>query len=222
MKSLVLLLFFQFVSCIGISNERSNPISQSEKISAALREVILQEKIPGIIAAISSSEGILAIGSEGVRKIGIRDTVTNHDLIHLGSCTKAMTALMLAALVGEGLIRWDTQIIEVLPELKEAIHADYYSITIWQLLTHRSRVPANAENWWKHRNLELKKRRLEILKENPSLRISQILMISVGVKIVRIISSGFSLRIFRHPLKSSGLFLAGMIFVNRRISLGFP
>jgi CubicO group peptidase (beta-lactamase class C family) len=166
MKSLVLLLFFQFVVCIGISNERSNPISQSEKISAALREVILQEKIPGIIAAISSSEGILAIGSEGVRKIGIRDTVTNHDLIHLGSCTKAMTALMLAALVGEGLIRWDTQLIEVLPELKEAIHADYYSITIWQLLTHRSRVPANAENWWKHRNLELKKRRLEILKEN--------------------------------------------------------
>ena len=166
MKSLLSLSFLLFAVCTGTSNERPNPLSQSEEISAVLRGVILQEKIPGIIAAISSSEGILAIGSGGVRKIGTRDTITNHDLMHLGSCTKAMTALMLATLVDEGLIRWDTQLIQVLPELKGTIHPDYHSITIWQLLTHRSRVPANAEDWWKHRNLELTKRRLEILREN--------------------------------------------------------
>ncbi len=77
-----------------------------------------------------------------------------------------MTSLMLATLVSEGLLKWDTQLIQVLPELKKDINANYHSITIWQLLTHRSRVPANAGNWWKYRNFELKKRRIEIIREN--------------------------------------------------------
>ena len=77
-----------------------------------------------------------------------------------------MTSAMLATLVSEGLLKWNTQLIQVLPELKKDVHANYHSITLWQLLTHRSRVPANAENWWKYRNLELKERRIEIIREN--------------------------------------------------------
>ena len=50
-----------------LQSQRTNP--KSEAISSILREVISKERIPGIIAAITSSEGIVAIGSEGVRRI---------------------------------------------------------------------------------------------------------------------------------------------------------
>ncbi len=77
--------------------QRTNP--QSEAINSILREVISKERIPGIIAAITSSEGIVAIGSEGVRRINTKEKITNNDLIHIGSCTKAMTSLLLGTLV---------------------------------------------------------------------------------------------------------------------------
>ena len=95
--------------------QRSNP--QSEAISSILREVVLKEGIPGIIAAIASSEGIVSIGSEGVRRINTKEKISNNDLIHIGSCTKAMTSLLIGTLVADSLIRWDTQLIQVFPEL---------------------------------------------------------------------------------------------------------
>ncbi len=55
-----------------------------------------------MIAAIISNEGVMAIGSAGVRKAGSGVAITCNDLVHLGSCTKAMTAAMFATLVVKG------------------------------------------------------------------------------------------------------------------------
>jgi CubicO group peptidase (beta-lactamase class C family) len=41
------------------------------------------------------------MGSAGVRKAGPDRAITGHDLVHLGSCAKAMTGGMIAALVTE-------------------------------------------------------------------------------------------------------------------------
>jgi len=147
---------------------------KSEKIKEALAETVTREKVPGMVAAITSSKGVLAVGAAGIRKIGSNKKLTDGDLIHLGSCTKAMTSTLLATLVTEGKITWETSLIEALPELKGNIHPEYYPTTVWELLTHRARVAANAENWWVHGKMELKKRRLAILRENlkkaPSLK----------------------------------------------------
>lgn len=140
--------------------------AKSKKIEAALAEAVAQAKVPGMVAAITSSEGVLAIGSSGVRKDGADAKLTEQDLIHLGSCTKAMTSVLIATLVAEGKLTWDTSLIAVLPELKGKIHSDYHAVTVWQLLTHRAGVGANAANWWILRKMELKKRRLAILEAN--------------------------------------------------------
>ena len=140
--------------------------TKSKKIQEALVETVAKEKVPGMVAAITSSKGVLTVGAAGIRKIGSSQKLTEHDLIHLGSCTKAMTSVLLATLVAKGKLTWETSLIEALPELKGSIHPDYHPITLWQLLTHRAGLPANAENWWVHGNMELKKRRLTILKEN--------------------------------------------------------
>ena len=114
--------------------------TKSKKIEAALAEAVAEAKVPGMVAAITSSEGVLAIGAAGGRKDGADAKLTQQDLIHLGSCTKAMTSVLLANLVAEGKLTWDTSLITILPELKGKIHSDYHAVTVWQLLTHRAGV----------------------------------------------------------------------------------
>ena len=146
--------------------ESSKEEAKSRKIEEALAEAVAQAKVPGMVAAITSSEGVLTIGAAGVRKIESDVKLTGQDHIHLGSCTKAMTSVLLATLVAERKLTWETSLIDVLPELKGKIHPDYHAITIWQLLTHRAGVEANAANWWVYGKMELKKRRLAILQAN--------------------------------------------------------
>ncbi|VGO17142.1 D-alanyl-D-alanine carboxypeptidase [Pontiella desulfatans] len=139
---------------------------QSKEIEVSLKGIIERENLPGMVAAIASSEGIVAIGAAGVRKDGSREEFTQNDVIHLGSCTKAMTSTLLATFVADGTITWETTLIEVMPELRKRIHPDYHNVTVWQLLTHRAGVPVNAKDWWAHPEMKLEKRRVEILKDS--------------------------------------------------------
>jgi len=160
------------------SSERKNDFSnflfsqtqpdsnKSGAICRMLKEKIAEGDAPGMIAAIVSSNGIIAIGSSGVRKAGTEVIITNNDLVHLGSCTKAMTCVMLATLVADGKLKWDMKLIEAIPELKDSIHPDYFEITLWQLLTHRAGISKNPIDWNAHSNFEIKERRLAILKDN--------------------------------------------------------
>jgi CubicO group peptidase (beta-lactamase class C family) len=160
---LLVLLVFPIPTAFAVP---ANKPGKAKKIKEALAEIVAQEKAPGIVAAITSSKGALAIGAAGIRKFGGNKKLTERDLIHLGSCTKAMTSVLLATLVTEDKLTWETSLIETLPELKGTIDPQYYSITLWQLLTHRSGVAANAANWWAHGKMGLMKRRLKILTEN--------------------------------------------------------
>lgn len=135
-------------------------------IQNSLLKMVTKEKLPGMIAAIIDNTGVIAISSAGVRNIKSDKALTDHDIVHIGSCTKAMTSTMLATLVSDSTLTWETTIIQVFPELKDSIHPDYHHVTIWQLVTHRAGIPANAKNWWMYNNREIKERRLEILKEN--------------------------------------------------------
>ena len=139
--------------------------SKSTKIQNTLKETVAQHRIPGVIAAIASSKGIVAIGTAGIRKAGSRETFTENDVVHIGSCTKAMTSVLIATLVKDKVLSWETTVIEVFPELRNRIHPEYHTITIWELLTHRSGVPSNARDWWSYGGMQIQKRRIAILKD---------------------------------------------------------
>jgi CubicO group peptidase (beta-lactamase class C family) len=141
---------------------------KSKAIHHALAKLVADEKAPGMMAAIISSEGVIAIGSAGTRKAGSDVAITCNDLVHLGSCTKAMTATMLATLVAEGKLTWAMKLSEAIPEVKKSIRPDYHSITLWQLLSHRAGLPANPADWEAHHTKDIKERRLAILKDNLS------------------------------------------------------
>lgn len=160
---------------------------KSESIRISLKEIVSQEKIPGMIAAISNANGLLAIGSSGIRKTGARKELTDDDLFHIGSCTKAMTSVLMAKFVEQGEIQWDTTLIDIFPEYAPRIHPDYHKVTLWQLVTHRAGLPANAKDWWAHQNMKLRERRetliLENLKDAPTGKPGQYLYSNLGYMI---------------------------------------
>ena len=164
---LVFISLCLFMACSQATNSQTKLGSnKNELINQALTEIVNDGKAPGIIAAISSSEGVIAIASAGERKAGSGIAFTTNDVVHLGSCGKAMTATMLATLVAEGKLSWDTKLIEAIPELKNKIHTDYHKITLWQLLTHRAGIPKNPTDEGAFSSKEIKARRLAILEDN--------------------------------------------------------
>jgi len=140
--------------------------TKSNSLQKLVTKTVDEQNLPGLIAAIADSNGIVAIAAAGVRKVGSDQALQTDDLIHIGSCTKAMTSTMLATLVQDGVLSWDTTLLDVFPELKGDIHPGYHAVTLGQLVRHRGRIPANASNWWAYPDLDLMERRLEIVKQN--------------------------------------------------------
>ena len=87
---------------------------------------------------------MVSLGSHGRRAQGEPEKVTDHDLWHLGSCTKAMTATLVAVHVEDGLLGWDTTLGEIFDDVP--MHADYASVPITWILSHRAGTLTNLLN----------------------------------------------------------------------------
>jgi CubicO group peptidase (beta-lactamase class C family) len=123
-------------------------LKADDKVNALLAAIREKHDVPGMIGAIINGDRIVAIGAAGVRKDGEPDRMQVGDVVHIGSCTKAMTATLIAGLVEQKKLKWDSTILSVFPDLKETIHADYAKVTLTDLLNHRAGLP-RAAPWGK-------------------------------------------------------------------------
>jgi CubicO group peptidase (beta-lactamase class C family) len=74
--------------------------------------------VPGVsIGLVQGGKVVLASGF-GVRRLGQPTPVDGDSLYIIASNTKAMTTLLLAKLVGEGKLTWDTPVTSVLPQFR--------------------------------------------------------------------------------------------------------
>lgn len=115
--------------------------STSTNMSPTIESIRKTHNLPALAVVVVKDGRICDRVAVGVRKWGDPTPVTTHDVFHIGSCTKSMTATLAAILIEEGKLRWDTTIGEVFPELKGKMDKRYESVTVEQLLTHRGGVP---------------------------------------------------------------------------------
>src|SRR5262245_30678632 len=113
---LIALLVLPLASAVRVSAE---PVEDISMLLATVRE---EHAVPGIVAAVANSDGIIALGAAGNRKNKTNSPVTTDDSFHLGSCTKSMTATLCAMLVEDGKLKWSTTVAESFPKLVESIH----------------------------------------------------------------------------------------------------
>lgn len=134
-------------------------------VSALLGPIIQRHNVPGMAAAVVHGGETVAVGVAGVRTRGKPDRIAVDDRFHIGSDTKAMTAMLCGILVDEGVLRWDQTLAETFPELRRSMHPQYHAVTLEQLLTNRGGVPGAFEDdlWarlWQHRGTPTSARRL--------------------------------------------------------------
>src|SRR3954466_4478001 len=86
-------------------------------LDSVLQPYLARHDLPALAAAVVKNGEIIASGAVGTRRAGTNSPVTIDDRFHIGSDTKAMTALIAAMLVEGGKIRWTSTVGEVFPEL---------------------------------------------------------------------------------------------------------
>jgi len=158
-----LILAIILLACTPRANAQTSANARPT-ISDLLAPIRVENELPAIAAAIFNSQGMIESGVVGVRNIDDPTAATIDDLWHLGSCTKAMTATMIATLVDEGKLDWTTTLAEVFPGEAPAMDPACRGITLEQLLTHRSGLPVNGA--WRQlgKNRTTTDQRLELLR----------------------------------------------------------
>jgi D-alanyl-D-alanine carboxypeptidase len=116
------------------------PLSGDTTLNSVLATIRDKCAVPALAAALVSSEGVIACGVFGVRRNGWPGSVENSDRFHLGSLTKSVTATMIATLVEEGRLSWQTTPLKVFPELSGYIYPSLRAVTLEQLLSHSAGI----------------------------------------------------------------------------------
>ena len=120
------------------------PGSSEEDYASVNVDAILQSILGrggerfGMAAAVLRGERIIAQGAAGVRKRGTAERITLDNQFHLGSCTKAMTATLVAMLVEEGKLNWTTTLGELFADTVKPMHPAWEKVTLRQVLAHRA------------------------------------------------------------------------------------
>lgn len=111
-------------------------------LSSLLPPILAAHDVPALGVAVLVDGALAGLGVAGRRRADRDVPVTVDDLWHLGSCTKAMTATLLATFVDEQRLGWSSTVAEALPALAARMHKDSRAITVEHLLAHRSGLPA--------------------------------------------------------------------------------
>jgi D-alanyl-D-alanine carboxypeptidase len=127
------------------STEASAQSGQADagfRLDSVLTQTREQYELPAMAAVVVQSDSVVSVAALGVRRAGHSDPVTTADRFHIGSNGKAMASTIVAKLVEEGVLAWDTRPIDLFPELGRSIGAGFRGITLQQLLGHRAGLPA--------------------------------------------------------------------------------
>lgn len=109
-----------------------------DDVSAALAPMRKKHDLPALAVLVLKDGKTVGQAVVGVRKYGTDVTATIGDQFHLGSCTKAMTATMLARLVEQSKLAWDLTLAKAFPELADKMPTKRRDVTLEMLLAHRA------------------------------------------------------------------------------------
>jgi CubicO group peptidase (beta-lactamase class C family) len=160
----VLAIALAMLCLVPVAVQAADP--PPKDVSSLLAPIIQKYDIPGMAAAVVRDGEIVALGVAGVRTRGKPEPIAAADRFHIGSDTKAMTAMLCGILVDEGKLKWGQTLGETFPELKKSMNPQYQAVTLEQLLTHRGGALGELEKdelWgklWQHKGTPISARRL--------------------------------------------------------------
>ena len=113
------------------------------EMNQMLEKVRARHELPALGSAVIVDGELKAIGAVGMRKFKGKEPVTVADKWHIGSCTKSMTATLVATFVEEGKLKWESTVGEILGR-KVKVGDAYKDVTLKMLVSNRSGIPGSA------------------------------------------------------------------------------
>ncbi len=112
------------------------PTVHDSPLATLLDSMRYAYKLPALAGAIVSDTSVIDAQAVGCRRYGGPANVTQNDQFHLGSETKAITAVLIGVLVDEGLLEWDSTLPSLFPEYAATMRTEYRSVTVRDILSH--------------------------------------------------------------------------------------
>ena len=94
--------------------------------------------IPCMGYAVFTADKILDMGVAGYRKYRTRDSARVTDRFYIGTNTFAFTSYIAAKLVEAGKIKWTTTYLELFPQNKSKVLAEFHGVALKDLLSNQS------------------------------------------------------------------------------------
>jgi CubicO group peptidase (beta-lactamase class C family) len=117
----------------------------SQDLGSTLQTLAEKYHLPGVVGAIIHGDRLVALGGTGVRKVGAPERFLSTDQIHLGSDTKAMTAILIGQLIDEKRLGFDTTVRQVFPDLAAKMNPAMARVTVRDLLDHDAGFPHDLD-----------------------------------------------------------------------------
>jgi CubicO group peptidase (beta-lactamase class C family) len=136
---------FQIAGIEGVDLAGVQPLPFNDEIRAELESYIERKLtefgVPGVSVAVVQDGEIVYAQGFGVRELGKDAPVTPETLMMVGSTGKTMTTMMMATVVDDGLVSWDTPVQEVLSQFSVADPELSQQITMRNLVCACTGVP---------------------------------------------------------------------------------
>lgn len=113
-------------------------------IESQAEQLTWGNRVPGISMAIVQGGQILSARGYGVTDVSNPEPVDAHTVFRLASLSKAFAGTMAGLLVEDGTLRWDSRIVDYVPDFALRDPAATQALTVADVLSHRVGLPYNA------------------------------------------------------------------------------
>lgn len=117
--------------------------SAADDLKARIAQAMQGTTTPAMGVLVIRDGKVAEHAVQGVRRNDAAPPATIDDQWIIGSTGKPITVAMIARLVEQGVLGWDTPLSTLLPDLAAQMQPAYRGVTLVQLLSHRAGLPEN-------------------------------------------------------------------------------
>jgi CubicO group peptidase (beta-lactamase class C family) len=115
-----------------------------QQIDTYVQTAMQKTGVPGVAIAVVHRDRVVYLKGFGLRKAGSTAPVDADTVFQLASLSKPIASTIVASLVGDGELSWDSRIAELDPDFRVSNNGVQQQLTIRDLLSHRSGLPTSA------------------------------------------------------------------------------
>jgi len=145
MKLLHIVLLITISTSLYAQKNQADPFSGLDTV---FQRVLNDRKAAGFAVAVVRKDKIIYAKGFGYRDYEKKLPVTPNTFFAIGSCTKAFTAALLGLLSKDGKLDLDKPATDYLPELKFFKDEMNNSITVRDIMCHRTGLPRHDYSWY--------------------------------------------------------------------------